>query len=339
MNERENFLRAIEFRYPEWIPCSVSFLPRPWIVYGTALEEIVLAHPRLFPNYEKGSGPRAQAGNAYKEGAYWTDAWGCVWKNIHEGMEGQVIEHPLADWSALAGYQPPDPLLGRDWDAAARRVEEARRQGKLVGGDGERLFDRMYFLRGWQDLMIDIATEPPELFRLIEMLEEYEMVLTQKWLALGVDIMSYHTDFATQRGLMISPAKFRKLLKPMFTHLFQTCRKAGVHVHLSSDGRTVDIVDDLLDCGVSSHDPQLGANTLEGIVQAYRGKLCARVDLDRQSFPFLTPQQMKEQVKQVVDRLALPEGGLMVNGEISSEQIPLENVEALCEAMELYCLP
>src|SRR5450759_1015913 len=127
------------------------------------------------------------------------------------------------------------------------------------------------------------------------------MAVTRQWLAIGVDIMSYHTDFGTQRGLMISPAKFRKLLKPMFKRLFQVCRQAGTHVHLSSDGRVLDVVDDMVECGVSSHDPQWRANTLEGIVAAYKGKLCARVDLDRQGFPFFTPQQMQDHVKQVVD--------------------------------------
>ncbi len=29
MSHRENWLRAIEFRGPEWIPCSAGFAPNP----------------------------------------------------------------------------------------------------------------------------------------------------------------------------------------------------------------------------------------------------------------------------------------------------------------------
>ena len=40
--------------------------------------------------------------------------------------------------------------------------------------------------------------------------------------------------------------------------VFQRCREAGVHVWYSSDGNILPIVDDLIECGVSIHDPQRG---------------------------------------------------------------------------------
>ena len=75
--------------------------------------------------------------------------------------------------------------------------------------------------------MIDFATDAPELSRLIEMLLHYEMRLVKKWLEIGVDIVYFHSDIGTQSGLMISPAKFRRYIKPMFKELFTLCRKAG----------------------------------------------------------------------------------------------------------------
>ena len=185
--------------------------------------------------------------------------------------------------------------------------------------------------------MLDFATDAPELPRLIEMLQAYELKLIEQWLQIGVDAIGFHTDIGTQRGLMIHPKRFRQYIKPLFMTLFQTCRQAGVHVSLSSDGCLLEIVDDLIECGVSVHDPQLRANTLPGIARAYRGKLCAKVDLDRQSFPFLTPQQLREQIKEVVDSMALPEGGLMVLAAVYGKDVPLRNIAAICEAMEEYC--
>lgn len=342
MNIRENYLRAVEFRHPQWIPCSLNFAPIVWKTYREALEKIVLDHPRLFPDYTgKEREYYDQMPLVYREGEYYRDNWGCVWYNAQEGLEGQVVGHPLADWSALASYRMPDPLVSyergdapKDWDKIRRELEDRKRQGKLASGDGERLFDRLYFLRGFENLMADFALESPELPRLIAMLEEYEMGLIQRWLELGVDVIGFHTDIGMQTGLMISPRSFRKYVKPMFARLFQTCRAAGAHVLLSSDGCLLEIVDDLIECGVSIHDPQLRANTLPGIVKAYKGKLCAMVDLDRQSFPFLTPQELRQQVKAVVDAMALPEGGLALIAAVYGADVPLRNIEALCEAME-----
>jgi len=339
---RENWLRAAEFRYPEWIPCSAGFSPLTWRSYGPDLERIIQDHPRIFPEYKPGSIRYDEMPVVYRQGESYR---GCVWYNIQDGLEGQVVEHPLADWSALATYRMPDPRSQtergtRDWGEIRRDIEERRAKGLLTFGDGERLFDRLYFLRGFTNLMFDIAEEPPEFFRLLEMLEDYELRLIKLWLEIGVDVIGFHTDIGTQHGLMLSPSKFRKLIKPMFKRLFQTCRQAGTHVSLSSDGCLVEIVDDLVECGVSVHDPQLRANTLEGIARAYKGKLCANLDLDRQSFPFLTPAQLREQVKQVVDVMAAPEGGLMLLAQFyGGQEIPLQNIEAVLDAMEDYCFP
>ena len=71
--------------------------------------------------------------------------------------------------------------------------------------------------------------------------------------------MMFHGDIGTQRGLLMNPDTFRKHLKPAYTRMFQTCREAGTHVKYSSDGNLLDIVDDLTECGVSYHDPQVAA--------------------------------------------------------------------------------
>jgi len=341
MTERENFLRTLELRYPEWIPCAVYFAPLTWHTYREKLEEVVLRHPLLFQDL-KGSVNFDEFPLVYREGEYFRDNWGCLWYNVQGGLEGQVVEHPLADWKALDTYRPPDLTKTergeRDWEQIKKDIAEKHRKGLLTEGDGERLFDRLYFLRGFENLMIDIATDDPHLPRLIAMLLDHEMKLVRKWLEIGVDMIGFHTDIGTQTRLMISPAKFRKYIKPMFKELFMTCRKAGTHVALSSDGCLLEIVDDLVECGVSMHDPQLRANTLDGIEKHYKGKMCINLDLDRQMFPFCSAEDIRNQVKEAVERLSLPEGGLRVFGSIYGGNVPLENIEALCEALEEFCI-
>ncbi|NLF00381.1 MAG: hypothetical protein GX601_05315 [Anaerolineales bacterium] len=343
ISDRENWLRAVEFRHPEWIPCRIALSPLTWHIYREKLERIVLAHPRIFPRHQPCSVNYDEMPVVYRQGERHRDNWGCVWYNIQEGLEGQVIEHPLADWSALANYRPPDPLIysergTRDWAQTEQELAAQKEQGLLTWGSGERLFDRLYLLRGFTELMIDFAERRPELAHLIDLLTQHELVLINRWLHIGVDVISFHTDIGTQRGLMISPRSFHEYIKPMFRTLFQTCRRAGAHVYLSSDGRVLDIVDDLVECGVSVHDPQLRANTLDGIARAYTGKLCADVDLDRQGFPFMTPADIRAQLRDVVRVMGAPEGGLMMLASVYGADVPLANIQALCDAMEDYCL-
>ena len=343
ITDRENWLRAIEYRYPEWIPSSVGFLPMIWLTHREKLEEVVLRHPLMFPGYKPGSAHWENLSDYYTAGKTTTDNWACTWRVELNGAEGQVVGHPLADWDAFKTFQPPDPRTrdergDRDWDKIKQDLADAKSKGNLAMGYGGRLFDRLYSLRGFENLMIDIATDDPRLTQLVQMLTDHAVQVVDLYLEAGADAIAFHTDIGTQRALMISPEKFRKHIKPMFKTIFQRVRNAGIPVHLSSDGHLLEIVDDLIECGVSMHDPQLRANTLEGIERAYKGKMCINLDLDRQMFAFCTPQDIHDQIREAVERLDLPEGGLMMVASVCDGETSLENIEAMCTAMEKYCL-
>ena len=342
ISERENYIRAATFESPEWIPCIASISPLTWRIYREALEEVVLQHPRLFPDYERPEGFWEEYPPGYRAGEYLRDNWGCLWYTAIGGLEGLVVESPLADWDALDKYQTPDTRTkdersDMDWEGTLRDLKTRKEAGKTAIAFGGRLFDRMYFLRGFENLMVDFATDDPHLPRLIEMITEYELEWIQPYLHMGVDVLAFHTDIGTQNGLMIHPEQFRRYLKPMFSRVFQTCREAGALVYLSSDGCLLEIVDDLVECGVSIHDPQLRANTLDGIESHYKGKLCASLDLDRQMFAFATPEEIRSHVRECVDRMYMPEGGVMVGAAAYDDNTSLENISALFSAIEENC--
>ena len=357
MDAKENYLRTLEFRNPQWIQFGIVFSWGVWHKYREDLVELLSRHPKIFKDrkigpfrhYIEPTIPEdfdADPPRGMRKGEYVTDNWGCVRHGGYQGLGGSPVDSkaPLADWEALDTYQPPDPLkqndyVGqRDWDKIKRDIEDKRKKGLLTRGDGGDLFTRLYWLRGFNNLMMDIATDDPHLPQLIDMLTEYQVKLVQKWLSIGVDIISFHTDIGTQDRLMISPDKFRQWIKPMYQQIFLPVRNAGVHVALSSDGRLVEIVDDLVECGVSTHGPQVGASTLAEIEKFYKGKICIGLDLNRQMFAFCRPSDIKEQVKEGAERLSSPEGGLTMSCDVIDANTPLENIEAMCQAGEEYCL-
>ena len=52
LERTENYLKAVNFENPEWIPCRVSLMPATWRKYREALEEVVLRHPEI-PDYKR----------------------------------------------------------------------------------------------------------------------------------------------------------------------------------------------------------------------------------------------------------------------------------------------
>ena len=313
MTEEENYFRTIEFRYPEWIVTQVSLMPATWKKYREALEDIVIRHPVIFGEYQRGSKDFDQVEGTYREGAY-TDEWGCVWQNIAPGLNGLVVGHPLQDREAVRSFEPPPVGTG------------------LPHGF---MFQRLYYLRGFENLMIDFAEEAPELQLLIDKVLEHNMGEVERLLADTPKIVYFGDDLGNQERLPIRPETFRKYLKPCYAEMYGACRAAGAHVYMHSDGHILEIIEDLIECGVTVLNPQIRANTLDGLVAVCKGNVCVNLDLDRQLFPFATPEEIHAHVGEAVMRLGAPEGGLMLSAECEPD-MPLENIEAICQALEKY---
>jgi len=315
MTREENYYRTVEYGYPEYILCNVSLLPATWSKYRGELEDLVIRHPIIFGDQKKDPSRNFDNfGGTYAEGDH-VDNWGCVWKNIRGGMEALVVEHPLDDWSKLDTYVSPT-------------------SGGLPHGF---MYMRLYYLRGFENFMMDLIEEPPQLQKLIDMVLNYNMNEVERALVNKPKLMGFGDDLGNQYSLPMSPKMWRKYLKPCFAKIFGACRQAGAHVYLHTDGHILEIIADLIECGVTIINPQVRANTIDGLVKECKGKVCVSLDLDRQMFPFCKPKDVDEHIKETIIRLGSKEGGLMLGAECAPD-VPLENIEAICLAMEKYRL-
>lgn len=212
LSPRENYLRALQFKGPAWIPVDFGFAPATWKKYRKDLETIVLNHPIIFPgraagdiNFdetEKEAAIREPDGPSFRKvGDYYLDGWGCLWHCANEGLGGQVVEHPLEDWNALDNFLPLDILRKtrwgfdrEDWNKVKDRLEDTRKKGLLTTARIPCFFDRLHYLRGFENLLCDFVSEPAELSRLIEMVLNTNMKLIPRLIDLGTDVIDHHGD-------------------------------------------------------------------------------------------------------------------------------------------------
>lgn len=345
MNERENLLRAVRFEGPERIPVGVSLSAACWHHYDPdALQDLMEAHPVLFPNFERSAEPPEPTPAPWRRaGERYTDSWGCVWETEQHGLTGTVVEHALEDWSDLEGFTPPDPAEQNGWgpidrEAVERRFERAREGGRLRRGSlrhGHTFLTLMY-LRGYQNLLFDMADEDPRLLRLIGMVEEFNAGLVRRFVALGAEWIGYPEDLGMQRGPMLNPDHFRRYIKPVYRRLMAPAKDAGCVVHMHSDGDIRALAEELLDCGVEALNLQDLVNGIEWIRDNLKGRVCIDLDIDRQRVvPFGTPDEIHEMIGKAVRELGSPEGGLMLHHGVYPG-VPLRNIEAVIDAMERY---
>lgn len=343
MNLRERKLKVMDIRGCGWIPCRIGIFPTTWSKYRELLEELVFKHKVLFPGFNKGSVKFDDFGDRVR-GKEIADEFGCVWRFNIDGLQGQVVKHPLENWSSLSNYEFPDPEKGIaqegsraiPWQDVEETVERMKNVDDVVLGSMPHgfFFQRLYYLRGFRNLMVDFVRCPPQLEKLIEMLTDYNMALVRKLVKLNVDVIYFGDDLGLQDRMPISERTFRRFVFPSYQKIFKEVRKSGVRVYLHTDGHVMEVVDDLLEAGVTVLNIQDRVNGIEDIRRNIKGKVCIDLDIDRQYVvPFGTPSMIRDHIGRAVLKLGSKNGGLMMYSEIHAD-VPLENIDAVCTAME-----
>lgn len=345
LTPRENYLRNASFEHPAYMPADIHISNATWDQLRGGLEDVVARHPRIWPGFQKGKRnyDEFSFGPAHQVGEPFTDAWGCVWETTVNGIEGQVTQHPLADWSALDAWQAPDPLETGDrgpvdWDWV--RDEMARRQaaGELtMGGPAHGFhFMRLGYLRGFEALMEDMVLERSELDALMAKVHAHNMGIVSQYHDMDIDVLCLAEDLGAQGGSIVSPAMFRRYCLPQYKALAAPFREAGKHVYLHSDGHILDLIDPLAEAGVTIFNPQDLCNGIDNLREALKGRFCISLDVDRQKVvPYGTPQEIRELVEEEVRVLGAPEGGLALVAGIYPPTPP-ENIDALACAFEKF---
>lgn len=315
MTSRQRVLRTLEFRTPDRPPRDLWTVP--YIPWHRRQELDALLH--RFPMDFTGCGVLGKSDRAKGElgrlGTY-TDDWGSVWHVGEEGVVGEVKAPILADWSALATFQPPWEMIQRaDIDKANRACEKnlaGENPRFMTCGTTIRPFERMQFLRGSENLFYDLGEESPEFLEMLEMVHDFEtqeMALVAKT---DADAVSFMDDWGSQTSLLISPAQWRRLFKPIYRRYCDMAHEAGKKVFFHSDGWILDIYEDLIEIGVDAVNSQLFCMPIEEIGRRFRGRITFWGELDRQqSLPFGTPEDVRRDVARVCRALDDPRGGLI----------------------------
>lgn len=345
MTERENKTRAIRFGTPDYIPMTFHINGACWQHYDQQrLFDLMEQHPFLFPDFRRPQGVLKPQFAAVAQSAHpFTDDWGCVWETSMDGITGTVTKHPLADWSAFAAYRAPDAQTAMgigpvDWAAERAQVEQERQNGAFVFKSLRHghTFLQLCDIRGYENLLYDMMDETDELPRLVDMIEQFNAAIVRHYIGMNVDMIGFAEDLGMQSGPMISPELFRRYITPSYRRLIAPVREAGIMVHMHSDGHLHALLDDILASGVEVMNLQDLVNGIDWIHDNLAGKVCIELDLDRQFVtPNGTPAQIDALVREEVEKLSTPEGGLMMIYGLYPG-LPYENIKAVMDAMERY---
>jgi len=158
----------------------------------------------------------------------------------------------------------------------------------------------------------------------------------------NVDIIKIGDDLGMQDGLLISPKMYREVLKPIHADYIAFIKeRTQAKVFFHTDGDVFDLVDDLVEIGVDILNPvQTSAGRMSDLATLKKryGKnlsFCGAIDTFR-VLPYGTTEQVRQEVKRVIDILAPGGGYLLAAVHTILDEVPAENVLAMVDAAVEY---
>ena len=163
---------------------------------------------------------------------------------------------------------------------------------------------------------------------------ERNLASVERSVKAGVDGISMGDDYGSERGMVMSPACWRRFIKPRLARMLKPAVDAGLDIHFHSCGQISAILEDLRELGVTSIWPQLPAYNMQELAERCRSLgLAVAIHTDRaRTMTYGTPQDVRELVKREFDVFRMLEGGSWFYVE-ADNGFPFANIEALVETI------
>jgi uroporphyrinogen decarboxylase len=313
------------------VPYNFGFSPparaRLEAAYGTRDVEAAIAAPirmeaprSIKPLYASPAqfGPRV------------TDEFGVTW-TTNDVDRGAPVGPSLPE-PDLSGYAFPDPAAAYRFEhLAAWTAAQAGHYTILWVGD---LWERATFMRGMEGMLADLALNPGFVEALLRGLTDYILGTMQILFArFAFDGVALSDDYGTQRGMLMSPACWRRFIKPRLAEIYGLAQRHGRTVLHHSCGNILPIIGDLVELGLDVlHPIQPEAMDVLGLKREFGARLTLCGGVRTQDLlPRGTPVEIRAEVRRLKGLLGRDGGYILEPGITLQADVPTENLLALVE--------
>jgi uroporphyrinogen decarboxylase len=328
MTSRELVTRTLELQSPPRIPRQLWLLPWAERTYPRELAAIQKSYPddivRCPPFLAR---PLETSGDEYGTGLF-VDEWGCRFEHRQAGIIGEVKEPLIKDWRDVDSLRLPHERLSVETGEVDRFCESG--DVFVYSWASVNLFERLQFIRGTENLYVDLAERPEGLFRLIDRVHSFFKEELEIWASTEVDALFFADDWGSQKSLLIAPSLWRELFKPLYRDYVEIAHRNGKYAFMHSDGSIAGIFPDLIEIGVDAVNSQIFCMDVADLGRRFAGRITFWGEVDRQRLlPYGTPGEVAAAVRAA--RAALyRNGGVIAQCEFGIGARP-ENVAAVFE--------
>lgn len=272
------------------------------------------------------------------DGESHTDDWGIRW--TRNFSFNQISHSPLAGASRgeVLAYQFPSAAIREKLLRLMDPVAAAA--GRFfIGCDVSPCVFEMYWrLRGMEDAMLDIASDPELTDEMFRRCAEFSIDLgRQACQRFPLDWYWTGDDIAGQTCMMMSPAAWRRLVKPHLACVFETGKQHNLPVAYHCCGALRPIIEDLIEIGMDVLNPVQstcpGMDPFE-LKREFGSRLTFMGGVDTQYLlPNGTADEVRRETEKLLDAMTAGGGGyILAASHTISPETPEANIFAMYEA-------
>jgi len=262
------------------------------------------------------------------------DRFGVYHSSAGVGDSASPIQNPLNEVDDLSKLQFPDPAEGKLFEGLSSLSSERFSLAVKYCG----LFERAWFLRGMENLMMDFYRNPEFVKELLDRIMEYNLGIIDEILEYPVDGIMLGDDWGGMDNLLMGPEIWDQFIKPRARQLYRKVNESGLQLFVHSCGNIKELLPDLIEMGVDVINPVqvLAMNPLE-IKQKYGDQVALFGGVSTQGvLPHGEPEEVKSAVRDAVNSLSQGGGFILAPDQELQMDVPMENILAFIETAKEF---
>lgn len=258
------------------------------------------------------------------------DEWGVTWATSSQDRGAPV--GPCLREPDLSTYTFPDHTLSYRFEDFEGWLDFNKEHYTVIWIG--RLWERASFMRGLEQLLMDLALNPSFVDELLQGIADYTIgtmeILFDRF---DFDGIALSDDYGMQRSMLMSPEDWRRFIKPHVARIYECAKSHCRTVFHHSDGNILPIISDLVDLGCDIlHPVQPECMDIRMLKREFGNHLtfCGGVRT-QDILPYGTPAEVTDMARALKKEIGRNGGYIFSNGITIQADVPLENIVALID--------
>ncbi len=227
-------------------------------------------------------------GNVQKGGA-WKNGWG-VQIEFPENVPGMfpntspeyVVVDDVTKWKEKV-HMPRTEFTDEEWAPTIEQVNAIDREQYFVAPFiAPGIFEKLHYLMGMEECMINFYDEPEAMHELIDYLVEYEIKVAKEVIDhFHPDALFHHDDWGSQKSSFLSPEMFDEFLLPAYEKIYGYWKANGVELIIHhSDSYGANLVPSMIKMGIDIWQGCMYGNDIPKLIKTYGGQISFQGGID-----------------------------------------------------------